>query len=392
MKRENIKINGSKILLALFEKYKNESWVLSCSDIEDKKNSIFASATKWSTLISEQIFGLKSGITLGGWQNEELCFLWDSTYNYDFDISNLSLNDLKNLMWFRVPNKIAFRNRPGYYLEIKLTEPETKFLKEFIDEFSNEVDLKIKSQERKKEEEIIKKEKELIKENQRIISLKKSQNNFLQELDKDSNDIIDVIEGSDDFMSLFRKHQKLIIDLDKEYIQKFVKISNYLKVKRQNIQDIFVSIKYTKNKSELNNNIGLLKNQVHTYELLLFHSINMITSLVEEDLIVFYEIYESFDKLNMFTGNWENEVSQKLSNIGEGLNDLMFSIDSMERNIVSGLNELSYVSQEGFSNLNKSVTRELQSIDSSIKFNNLLTGISTYQLYKINKQTKGLLK
>jgi hypothetical protein len=70
----------------------------------------------------------------------------------------------------------------------------------------------------------------------------------------------------------------------------------------------------------------------------------------------------------------------------------MFSIDSMERNIVSGLNELSYVSQEGFSNLNKSVTRELQSIDSSIKFNNLLTGISTYQLYKINKQTKGLLK
>jgi hypothetical protein len=94
----------------------------------------------------------------------------------------------------------------------------------------------------------------------------------------------------------------------------------------------------------------------------------------------------------MFTGNWENEVSQKLSNIGEGLNDLMFSIDSMERNIVSGLNELSYVSQEGFSNLNKSVTRELQSIDSSIKFNNLLTGISTYQLYKINKQTKGLLK
>jgi len=392
MKRENIRINGSKILLAIFEKYKNESWVLSCSDIEDKKNSIFVSTTKWYTLSGEQIFGLKSGITLGGSRNEELCFLWDSTYNYDFDISNISLSNLKNIMWFSLPNKIAFRNRPGYYLEIKLSEPESKFLTEFISEFSNEVDRKIINLEIKKEEEIIEKEKKLKKENLRTISLKKSQNNFLQEFDKDSNDIIDVIEGSDDFMSLFRKHQKIIIDLDKEFIQKFVKVSNYLKTKRQNIQEVFASINKTENKSELENQVGILKNQIHAYELVLFHSLNMITSVVEEDLIVFYEIHESFDKLNMFTSNWENEVSQKLSNIGEGFNDLMFSIDSMERNVVRGLNELSYVSQEGFSKLNHSVTRELKSIDSSIKFNNLLTGISTYQLYKINKQTKGLLK
>lgn len=392
MKRENIKINGSKILLSLFEKYKNESWVLSGSDIEVKKNSIFASATKWYTLSGEQIFGLKSGITLGGWKNDELCFLWDSTYNYDFDISNISLSNLKNIMWFRVPDKIAFRNQPGYYLEIKLSEPESKFLKEFLSEFSNEVDREIINQEIKKQEEIIEKEKALKKEKLRLIYLKKSQNNFFNEFDKDRNDIIDVIEGSDDFMSLFRKHQKIIINLDKEFIQKFVKVSNYLKTKRQNIQEVFSSIKKTENKSEFENQVGLLKNQIHAYEVVLFHSLNMITSVVEDDLIVFYEIYESFDKLNMFTSSWENEVSQKLSNIGEGLNDLMFSIDSMERNLVSGLNELSYVSQEGFSNLNKSVTRELQSIDSSIKFNNLLTGISTYQLYKINKQTKGLVK
>lgn len=392
MKREDVKVKGSEILLTLFKKYKNESWVLSRSDIEDKKNSIFASVTKWSTLSEEQIFGLKSGITLGGWQNKELNFLYDSTFHYDFDIANISLSKLKNLMWFRVPNKIAFRNRPGYYLEIKLSEPESKFLKEFLGEFSNEVDREIINQEIIEKEEIIKKERKLKKENLRIISLKKSQNNFLQEFDKDSNDIIDVIEGSDDFMSLFRKHQKIIIDLDKEFIQKFIKVSNFLKTKRQNIQEVFTSINKTENKLELENQVGILKNQIHAYELVLFHSLNMITSVVEEDLIVFYEIYESFDKLNMFTSNWDNEVSQKLSNIGEGLNDLMFSIDSMERNIVSGLNELSYISQEGFSNLNKSVTRELQSIDSSIKFNNLLTGISTYQLYKINKQTKGLLK
>ena len=60
-------------------------------------------------------------------------------------------------------------------------------------------------------------------------------------------------------------------------------------------------------------------------------------------------------------------------------------------NIIKGLNNLSYITQNEFSNLNNSLNRELKSIDSSIKTNNLLTGIQTYQLYKINKQTKVLL-
>jgi hypothetical protein len=94
--------------------------------------------------------------------------------------------------------------------------------------------------------------------------------------------------------------------------------------------------------------------------------------------------------LNIFNSNWENEVSDKLTDIGDGLSGLMKSVDKMERNIVNGLNQLNYTNQEGFDDLNKSVTRELSSIKSAVRFNNLLTGISTYQLYKINKQTKGI--
>lgn len=56
------------------------------------------------------------------------------------------------------------------------------------------------------------------------------------------------------------------------------------------------------------------------------------------------------------------------------------------------LNTLSYITQEGFSDLNSSLSRELQSIDSSVQSNNLLNTIQTYQLYKINKQTKGLIE
>ena len=235
-------------------------------------------------------------------------------------------------------------------------------------------------------------EQKKLTEQQRVLNLTVSQEKVISELDKDGDGIIDVIEKGDDFMKLFRKHQTLIKDFDKNYINHLVKISNYLKTKRSNIQDIFLEIRKTKNQLQLDENLGLLKNQIHTYEVVLFHSLSMITSIVEDDLITVNEIYEEFDKLKMFKTDHEKEVSQKLSDIGDGLSSLMYSINSMEMNIVSGLNTLSYVSQDGFSDLNSSLNRELQGINSTIDTNNLLTGISTYQLYKINKQTKGLIE
>jgi hypothetical protein len=116
----------------------------------------------------------------------------------------------------------------------------------------------------------------------------------------------------------------------------------------------------------------------------------MISALLIQDLITFYEIYESFDKLGIFNSNWENEVSDKLTNIGEKLDDLMYSIHNMEQNIVSELRHLSYVTQDSFEDLNNSVVSQLKEVESSINTNNLLNAIQTYQLYKINSNTKRL--
>ena len=212
--------------------------------------------------------------------------------------------------------------------------------------------------------------------------------NIFSELDKDNNGVIDVIEGEDDFMQLLKKHQEKISEYDKAYLQKFVKVFNYLKNKKENIQQIFLSMKDTHTQTALNDEIGILKNQIHSYNLILFHSINMIISLVEDDLITFYEIYESFDKLNMFNSNWENEVSEKLTNIGDQIQDLMYSINKMETNIIDSVSKLTYVTQKSFSLFSNTVEKQLSGIDSSIKFNNLLSGIQTYQLYKINKGLK----
>lgn len=212
--------------------------------------------------------------------------------------------------------------------------------------------------------------------------------NSIEELDKNKDGVVDLIDN--DFNKLLMKQQKVILNFDKNFVHQFVKISNYIKTKQLNTQKIFESIRDTSSQDELEERLHLLKNQIHSYELLIFHSINMISALVSEDLITFYEIYESFDKLSIFNSNWENEVADKLTNIGDKLDDLMHSIYNMERNIVNELSNLNYFTQSSFEELNRSVTNQLNEIESSINTNNLLTGIQAYQLYKINQNTKSL--
>jgi len=226
----------------------------------------------------------------------------------------------------------------------------------------------------------------ILREQERIKILLENQKLVLKELDKDGNGEVDDIEGEDDFGKLLRKHQDKIIEIDRKYIQEFVKVSNYIKTKKNNIQSIFNSLEKTNYDNELDSMFKLLKNQVHTYQLVLLNSFNMITSLVNDDMITFYEIHNSFDKLNMFNSNWENEVSNKLTDIGKGIRELIYSINQMEMNIVSELSNLSYVTE----GLKESVSQELNEVQSSINTNNLLTAVQTYQMYKVNVNTKGL--
>ena len=143
--------------------------------------------------------------------------------------------------------------------------------------------------------------------------------------------------------------------------------------------------------------VELIENQIYFYNLVLFHSLNMINSISNKDLITFYEIYEYFDKLNLFNSNWENEVSQKLTNIGDGIIDigekmvdLMITIDRVGMEITNEIKDLNYTTSESFKDLKNSMVKELNEINSSLDFNVLLNGIQTYQLYKINKNTKFL--
>jgi hypothetical protein len=230
------------------------------------------------------------------------------------------------------------------------------------------------------------------KRSKEVGSLKQS---LFSRIDKDNNGRIDIFEGDNEFDTLLRKNKDKIQDSGDKYVQSFIRITNYLNTKRSNINGLYEQIRsynvYKQGQNfDLKDSIGYLENQVHLWNLLFFHSVNMLDSLVRNDKITFYEIYEKFDKLEIFNSNWENEVSGQLKNIEEGIGNLIRKIQQMESNLILELQEMSYMNNKSIDNLNHSVTQSLQSINSSVNFNNLLTGINTYQLYKINKNTKSL--
>ena len=328
---------------------------------------------------SDIIFGLKSGIVF---TKSNIIVLDGVEFTIPLIIELDEINSLeikenqkeKNKIYLWVGNYLTFNG-------IKKVEGNQlwKYELDLIEEIKNLLGSITEKYNKTLNDEFVKSEKV------RLSKLKITQNNLLSQLDKDGNGEVDVVEGND-FNILLKKHQKSIVEVDRNYVQQFVKVSSYLKTKKGNIQSIFNSIKDTPSQEVLNEYVEILKGEIHTYNLILFNSLNMIVSLVEDDMITFYEIHEMFDTINMFDSKHEKDISQKLTNIGDGLESLMYEIRDMGNQISNSIDELSYITEQS----NEQLQGQLSEIDSTLKVGNLISVINTYQNYKINKNTKSL--
>ena len=450
MDKNKFKLNGYPLLKKIIEKYdkskSNKGGLLNGfkkpiiwgNELEEKYWEYNLHGLNIDFTV-EGNYGFKSGILVS-----DPSYLGGSGIKCRLDdyVERINIYEIESIDEF---NKIFTINSGGifgelYYVyfgkrreQLQITKLEYQVFEEFINKLPEEFDkqrsihkerLKKKKKEDEKrfklqeEEKRIKKEKWLKqkqeqywKDQKRKEVLKKDISDISKEFDTDSDGIIDFNQGQDDFMNLLKKHQVSIIDIDQNHITKFIQVSNYLKTKRENIQKQFEKIKTSKNTYQLKEFTGVLKNQIDTFNLLSYNSMIMIISLVEKDLLTFNEIYLTLDKLNIFNSNWENEVSNKLENIGSKLDDLMFSINKMEISITNEILKMSIMNQINLNRLNKTVktvsqgnmmindslkslnsslSSNLKSIGSKINLNNLLTGINTYQLYTLNKNTKSL--
>ena len=110
----------------------------------------------------------------------------------------------------------------------------------------------------------------------------------------------------------------------------------------------------------------------------------MIISIVDDDMITFFELYEKFDNLNIFDSKHEKDISNKLSDIGFKIDILMNEVVKMSDQISNSLYELSNITKES----SQKIINELGSVNSSMRFGNFLQGIQIYQNYKTNKRLK----
>ena len=259
--------------------------------------------------------------------------------------------------------------------------------------------MRVKREERR-EEELIEHEKV---QSEILSKVKKIRKEILDYYDKDGNGEIDITE-CDDLSKILKKNQTKIIEIDRNHIQSFVKISNYLKLQRDNLKIFLkrvmsqkqeeiegwdwysrdIEVKSEFDFDEFSSNVEVFKDYVHSYNLLLSSSLSLIVSLTNDDMITFFEIYETLDKLNIFDSNHEKEVKEKLSNIEYGLVKMRNEINVMNNQICNSLEQLSEITLES-SNM---ITNELNSVNSSLQMNNLLQGIQVYQNYKTNRRLK----
>lgn len=199
MERDKIEINGTKIILSLFEKYKNKPWVLSSSEIEHKKKSWFPG--KWGEFsfnLVKHKFGLKCGITISDDGYNRMFFLVDAKKSVYRQFR--TLEGIREIFHIHSSTSIKI-NYVWENCYIEMSEPEIQFLQEFLNNFSLEVDrqtyaLQLKETGRKE------------REKRHLETFKKTQTNILKRFDKDANGVIDAIEGIDDFMILLKNIKK----------------------------------------------------------------------------------------------------------------------------------------------------------------------------------------
>jgi len=238
------------------------------------------------------------------------------------------------------------------------------------------------------------------------------------ELDKNNNGIPDILESSP-FDIMFEKNQKLITDKEKEFSDdfcyKFVKLSSFLCYKKESIIefysellsniDLFLEIDFletvTMSESDLCDSIEVaidhqsyldkvetinksLQDQIHLYNQLLLHSLNMISCLLDNKRILFYKIYNIFDEYGVFNSALENLLSQQLENINTNLIDVSEGISKMDKNMTRGFNVLT----RSVDDMNQSVNKHLKNMNSKLIYSNLVQTINTYQNYRSRQELK----
>ena len=127
-----------------------------------------------------------------------------------------------------------------------------------------------------------------------------------KEVDKKIENVRDIIIVTevDSFGKLLNKLESEITSKDSEYILKFVRLSSFLNFKRNTVLDLLNRLEDVDNINDFESLDQMLNKQNDVLNQVLAYSLSLLTALIENKMIVFYSIYEKFDKLGVFNSSF----------------------------------------------------------------------------------------
>ena len=110
------------------------------------------------------------------------------------------------------------------------------------------------------------------------------------------------------------------------------------------------------------------------------------------DKVMFNKIYNNLEDKGIFLTKYEKINMEYLSSIARNIEQVVDQLNDINDSLIEvnehlwQINDSIYSINDGIS----SMSDTLKEIDGGIKAGNFLNAIQTYQLYKINKNRKGL--
>ncbi len=139
------------------------------------------------------------------------------------------------------------------------------------------------------------------------------------------------------FNEILLQNQKQI---DKEYILPFVKLNEYLKAKQNSMEKQRIMLR----EINIDNNVSMILDNFEKQNQYLksLHeiSIKMINALIGNELILFYTIYNEFEKLGIFNSKFEKDLLNAMGDLSNNIIGVMDSISSLESSVWTGVNDL----------------------------------------------------
>ena len=223
---------------------------------------------------------------------------------------------------------------------------------------------------------------------------------MLQSFDADLNYQIDTFEGQHELKNLLVSKQKLLLDRQKEYNSNFlkdlVKLSEHINQKIQ-FANLFIQEAHQKAPQGIYNDQqhilyqvqsyqSLIEQEIEAIESMIVAGISMVSALIDDDQLHFYEVYEKLDNLNIWSSNLDREVLSSLGTISNNLERVSNQIEILSTNLVREIRSSSLKIVESINMQSliqtehaESMDRHLSSIGSSMKTANALNGIGVLQ-------------